>query len=265
MNRSKSMMMTVDLEPDWGSGDTSNLETVTPKLLDFFDDHKIRATFFVVGSLAEKHGDVIKEISRKHEIASHSLTHPNLGKLDAPGLESEVVDSKKLLDRLGAKVLGFRAPMCVMNPGLIGSLLRNGYLYDSSVSCSWFPGRYNNFFRKPEPYFHEVHKEVDNRKQILELPIPNFSAFRIPFGLPFIRLLHPVSMWRLKPKYMMYMHPTEFLKTPPGGRESFLVRKLYGRNRGGNAWRIFEDLVNRMDADFISCSDFIRLRYPGLL
>jgi peptidoglycan/xylan/chitin deacetylase (PgdA/CDA1 family) len=261
MKREKGKtIMTVDLEYDWGTGKTSNVSTVLPRMLDFFDDYRIKATFFVVGALAARHGEAIRQISKKHEVASHSMTHPNMKDAGETALDREIGASKKALEELGIKVLGFRAPMCIVPENMMKYVRMHGYLYDSSVSCSCFPGRYCNYFRKPEPYFYSS----DGRK-ILELPIPSFSPFRIPFGFPFIRLLHPASLWRLKPRYLFYMHPTEFLENAPGDKESILIRKLLGRNRGKNAWSIFEDLVGRLDSEFISCRDFINVRYPDLL
>jgi len=264
MGKEKTIM-SVDLEHDWGSKETKNLTEIVPDLLDFFDDHDIKATFFVVGELAYKFENLIKEISRKHEIGSHSFSHPNLKTLSESKLETEILVSKKSLEEVGVRVLGFRSPM-VMFPKNLGYYLRkHGYIYDSSVSCSFFPGRYSNLLSKPEPYFASDKDLKEKGKDILELPLPGFTPFRMPFGFPFIRLFYPVSLWKLKPRYMFYMHPCEFLKKPPGKGDSFLVRKFYGRNRGKKAWQIFEDFINKMDVNFISCRDFIKIRFPDLL
>ena len=67
--------MTVDLENDLRSSKCQSITSIVPKLLDYFDDQKIKATFFTVSSLLEKYENEIKEISQKHEIASHSHTH----------------------------------------------------------------------------------------------------------------------------------------------------------------------------------------------
>lgn len=71
---SKSMM-TVDLEYDWETKESRSIKEVLPKLLGFFDDYNIKATFFVLGSLALKN---IKEA-----IVSHLVAFPNeWGKLE---------------------------------------------------------------------------------------------------------------------------------------------------------------------------------------
>ena len=81
------MIITVDLEYDWEKKETKNISLI-PKLLDLFDSYNIKATFFVLGELIEKNEDCIKEIAKKHEIASHGFSHKNLKKIDSKDLKS---------------------------------------------------------------------------------------------------------------------------------------------------------------------------------
>lgn len=87
------MIITIDLENDWEGNETKNIYLI-PKLLDFFDDYNIRATFFVLGKLIENHESVIKVISKKHEIASHGFFHKNLKKVDIKTLERNIFNKK---------------------------------------------------------------------------------------------------------------------------------------------------------------------------
>src|SRR4029450_662685 len=60
---------------EWSSQE-SRLQTTTNKLLDILDEHKTRATFFVLGWNAERMPHLVEEIhSRGHEIASHGFAH----------------------------------------------------------------------------------------------------------------------------------------------------------------------------------------------
>lgn len=53
--------------------------TMTPKLLDLLDRHKVRATFFVIGEYALLHPEIIREtVARGHVIGNHTFGHPNL-------------------------------------------------------------------------------------------------------------------------------------------------------------------------------------------
>src|SRR5256885_3206263 len=56
--------------------------TLTPKLLDLLAARHLKATFFVVGQNAADHPEILKRAVREgHEIANHSWSHPNLGKM----------------------------------------------------------------------------------------------------------------------------------------------------------------------------------------
>jgi cellulose synthase/poly-beta-1,6-N-acetylglucosamine synthase-like glycosyltransferase/peptidoglycan/xylan/chitin deacetylase (PgdA/CDA1 family) len=56
----------------------------TPRLLDVLHRHRVRATFFVVGSQVSRHPDVTRRIvAEGHEIGAHTFTHPSLPDLPA--------------------------------------------------------------------------------------------------------------------------------------------------------------------------------------
>lgn len=65
--------------------------TLTPKLLDLLAAHRMKATFFVVGQNAADHPDILRRAVREgHEIASHSWSHPNLGKMSDEAVRREL-------------------------------------------------------------------------------------------------------------------------------------------------------------------------------
>jgi peptidoglycan/xylan/chitin deacetylase (PgdA/CDA1 family) len=94
---------------------STSLKEVIPNLLDFFERHNVRATFFVLGSLAEKNPALVKKIAKKHEIASHSYDHVDFSKLNENETAVQVIKSKKAFDLLGINVRGFRAPFFKTN------------------------------------------------------------------------------------------------------------------------------------------------------
>ena len=75
--------MTVDLENDLRSDKSISVDIALPKLLNFFDDNKIKATFFTVTKLWRNYETELKELSKKHELASHSHTHTVLNQWNA--------------------------------------------------------------------------------------------------------------------------------------------------------------------------------------
>ena len=66
-------------------------ETLTPKLLDLLATRRIKATFFVIGQNVAEYPKVVERAAREgHEIASHSWSHPNLGKMSDDGVRREL-------------------------------------------------------------------------------------------------------------------------------------------------------------------------------
>jgi len=74
-------ILTVDLEewyhPEYVKGELplSKEERILhslEKTLDLLDEHNLRATFFIVGELAEKHPEIVEKLrENSHEIAFH--------------------------------------------------------------------------------------------------------------------------------------------------------------------------------------------------
>ena len=65
--------------------------TLTPKLLNMLAAHHLKATFFVVGQNAADHPDILRRaVHEGHEIANHSWSHPNFGKMSDDGVRREL-------------------------------------------------------------------------------------------------------------------------------------------------------------------------------
>lgn len=236
-------ILSIDLEGDWDSKETDSFSLVLPRLLDFFRDNNIKATFFIVTNLIKNNKKIIKQISKKHEIASHSHTHRRFNSLSLEEIEKEIITSKKEIEKLGKNCIGFRAPHFITPPKMFTLLKKHNYKYDSSFSPSIFPGRYINL-RKSK------------NKEVVEIPLSKFML-KLPFSLSYVRAFYPISMKFIpnKPKHF-YLHPYEFLKKPPGKEIPFHVRQICKINRGEKAWKIFEKVIKKLNTEFISCRDY---------
>lgn len=237
--------MTIDLESDFESDSYFSLIDTVPKILDMFDDFNIKSTFFVVGNIAERFEDLLKEVSKKHEIASHSHTHRDLSKLSLQELDYEVSESKRALDRLGIECKGFRAPMFKPHEFLHSTLFKHGYKYSSSVSSS-HPPFFMNPFVKTKPY----------RKHIFELPCPQFISKAVPAGLFYYRTFYPVSRTFNIP-YMFYLHPYELLEKKVPIKFPTWKKVFSTRNLGTKGWRIFREMLERVDGEWVSCGEYL--------
>jgi len=100
--------------------------------------HSVKATFFILGWIAEKYPKLIREIAEQgHEIASHGYRH-ELVTNQAPGeFRADVVKTKKILEDItGEEVIGYRAPTYSITRKTLWALkilAEEGYKYDSSI------------------------------------------------------------------------------------------------------------------------------------
>ncbi|NUB00700.1 polysaccharide deacetylase family protein [Azospirillum melinis] len=85
--------------------------TVTRQILDILNQEGVRATYFPVGRIAERQGDLIHDfVASGHEIGNHSLTHSDLRKMDATGARYEIAETNRILRSFGANPVLFRPP-----------------------------------------------------------------------------------------------------------------------------------------------------------
>jgi peptidoglycan/xylan/chitin deacetylase (PgdA/CDA1 family) len=102
----------------------------TPEVLDLFERHRVRATFFVKGVLAAERPELIREMIRRgHSVANHSYTHP-AGSfwISLPGRVGMEVDrcNRAVADAAGEAPRWFRAPVGIKNPAVHPVLQRRG-------------------------------------------------------------------------------------------------------------------------------------------
>lgn len=141
-------------------GHESRVEANTHRLLDLLQRHDARGTFFVLGWVAERHRELVREIAaRGHEVASHGYDHRRVTHQTPDEFRASVSRSKRLLeDVTGTPVLGFRAPSFSIVPGrewAFDVLLDEGYRYDSSLFPVRRPGGYGYAAARREPHWIE--------------------------------------------------------------------------------------------------------------
>lgn len=96
----------------------------TGRLLDILKAKGVRATFFVVGSMAQRSPDLVRrEAAEGHEVGSHSTYHQDLSKLGAADLQAEVAE----MDRIFTEILGRKAGIMRPPYGAVSDVMR-GYL-----------------------------------------------------------------------------------------------------------------------------------------
>jgi polysaccharide deacetylase family protein (PEP-CTERM system associated) len=139
--------LTVDLE-DWYQGTRvgvehwprfeDRIESSTMRLLELFDAADVRATFFVLGYVAEGHPDLVRAIdARGHEIATHGYQHKLFYECTPDELRADIARSIEILEAITARpVIGHRAPFFSVTQAsrwALEILAELGLRYDSSI------------------------------------------------------------------------------------------------------------------------------------
>jgi polysaccharide deacetylase family protein (PEP-CTERM system associated) len=156
MNRSQTMRnaLTVDLE-DWYHAPISISQKVegwpqyedrvvesTGRVLEILAGAGVRATFFVLGYVADRFPDLIRRVANEgHEIGLHGYHHRRVSALTPKQFRAELQRGREAVEKAGGQaIVGHRAPMFSINGSSLWALevLRDeGFCYDSSV----FPTR----------------------------------------------------------------------------------------------------------------------------
>lgn len=193
------------------------VEDNTRRVLELFDRHHVRATFFVLGWVAERCPSLVRDISAAgHEIASHGFGHERLTTISVGQFRDGIVRTKHLLEDLsGAEVSGYRAPSYSIGPTTLWAydqLQEAGYRYSSSI----VPIRHDLYGMPSAPRFafrtgHSGLLEVPVttvRRWGRNWPCGGGGYFRLlPYTL-FRRGLHRVN-WQDRRSGVFYFHPWE--------------------------------------------------------
>jgi polysaccharide deacetylase family protein (PEP-CTERM system associated) len=202
------------------------------KILAFLDESDNAATFFILGWVAEKYPDIVKQIhDNGYEIGSHSYMH-QLVYSQSPGeFKEDLRRSIQLLEDItGEKVRYFRAPGFSITKENLWSFEIIHEL-GIEIDCSVFPasrahgGLPSYGYSKPSILNY-------NGISIKEMPINTHSFLRqnIVFsGGGYFRLLpyDLIKQWTKKSEYVMsYFHPRDFDPGQPRIKGLSLHRKF---------------------------------------
>lgn len=209
----------------------NRVESNTYRLLELLHKHEVRATFFVLGWIAEREKRLIREIAAGgHEIASHGYSHILYHKSDPGEVRRDIIMSKQVLEDItGASVYGFRSPGFSIkkeNLWVFEEIGRAGYKYDSSV----FPAVRNHGGNPAMPL-----RPFKFSHGLLEYPIGTCELLgvKIPFGGGGYFRLYPLALLRAlinhyvrsqQSPFVFYLHPREIDPRQPALRMSLIRR-----------------------------------------
>jgi polysaccharide deacetylase family protein (PEP-CTERM system associated) len=223
----------------------------TRRLLELFDRRGVRATFFVLGWVAERAPELIREVAvAGHEIACHGYHHHRLGYLDPAGLDADLAKVMPLLRELsGASIEGYRAPSFSLTKQTLWAvpvLERHGLRWDSSVFPFGGHPEYGIADAPLEPY------RIGD--QLIELPmsVVELGGRRLPCtGGGYFRL-YPYELsaalirrcHRAGRPAIFYAHPWEFDPEQPRMPLSAVKRFRHYNNLGKTLDRLERLLVD---------------------
>jgi polysaccharide deacetylase family protein (PEP-CTERM system associated) len=243
----------------------------------------IKATFFILGWIAERLPNLVREIhSRGHEVASHGYAHKLCSECSPDESKADLIRSKKLLeDIIGDRVYGYRAPSFAINNDILKIIKDCGYQYDSSYNSFNLHGRYgkisldgiekNGIAVKIPNTQHPVEDPgfpIGASSTFYELPISNvqFERLVIPWGGGSYFRIIPFPLFKMGIKtilkkenaYLFYMHPWEIDPEQPrvnGASISYRFRHYINLNK------TFSKLSNLIDKlknyHFLTCMQYL--------
>lgn len=145
------------------------LERSTSRTLDLLDAAGARATFFVLGWIADIAPELVRGIAdRGHEVASRGYDHRSIASLDPESFRDDLSRSREAIERAaGVRVLGHRAARLWYHPSNLWALdvlAAEGYAYDSSLAP---------FLRRfaREPWRRHAHPVETRTGTLWELPV----------------------------------------------------------------------------------------------
>ena len=223
--------LSVDVE-DWfqvgafeGVIDRSNWDGMSDRverncnaILEMFAAADVKATFFTLGWVAQRHGGLMRRIvDAGHELASHGWDHERVFRLDAKSFTADLERSRKVLeDAAGVQITGYRAPSFSIDqrsPWAYMVLAEQGFVYSSSVA----PISHDHYGWPEAPRF--AFKPLP-WSDLIELPVTtaHFAGRRLAAGGGgFFRVLpYGFSRWAIRQvntrdqrPAVFYFHPWE--------------------------------------------------------
>ncbi|RDE06576.1 XrtA system polysaccharide deacetylase [Sphingomonas aracearum] len=224
---------------DWERLDR-RVERNTDAVLSLFAESGVKATFFTLGWVAERHPALMRRIAGAgHEIASHGLDHKRIFTFTPAEFRADLARARAALeDASGQKVTGYRAPSFSLDkrtPWAHEILAEEGYTYSSSVA----PLRHDHYGWADAPrYAFRPVRGAD----LIEVPVTvaQLGARRLATGGGFFRLL-PAALTDFAVRQVageghpavFYFHPWEIDPEQPRVASAPMRSKLRHYSRLG--------------------------------
>ena len=217
----------------------SRVQDNTEKILAMLGARGLRATFFILGWVADRCPNVVRRIALEgHEVASHGYAHELVTSQLPHEFREDIRRAKATLENLcGRPVIGYRAPSFSITKDSLWALpilVEEGYRYDTSV----FPVFHDTYgIPGAAPCLHRIPTEKGDLWELppstveiggVRVPVAGGGYFRFfPYTL-FKLLLRKAQ--RTGEPLVTYFHPWELDPDQPRMTGTWLSRVRHYTN-----------------------------------
>jgi polysaccharide deacetylase family protein (PEP-CTERM system associated) len=230
------------------------VERNTRLVLDLFDQHQAKGTFFFLGWVAKRFPHLVREAhARGHELACHSYWHRTIYSLTPEEFREDTRLAKQVIeDAAGVQVIGYRAPSWSITGQCLWALeilAEEGFTYDSSI----YPIHHDLYGLPGARRFPYTHNCAEGRR-LREYPPATLRMMgtNLPVaGGGYLRILPPaytefafrVFEHKYNERVVVYLHPWELDPEQPRVRGKLKSRFRHYTRLGamaGNVSRVLQ-------------------------
>jgi len=191
----------------------------THQVLRLLDQHQTRGTFFILGWVADRHPELVRDIQKSgHEIGCHSYWHRLIYDMTPEEFRDDLRRATEILSEItGEPITAFRAPCFSITDRSLWALdilIEEGYRFDSSI----FPVHHDNYgIPNAERFPHTIERPAGS---LFEFPpsVYRIGKFNLPIAGGGYFRLYPIRFSlhclqsinrRYHQPFMFYIHPWE--------------------------------------------------------
>ena len=248
---------------DWGNFPSRVVEN-THRILDLLSRHSVRGTFFILGWVAERHPDLVRDIQAAgHEIGCHSYAHQIVYELSHEEFRDDLRRARDILtDIVGEPVVSYRAPSFSITDRSLWALeilAEEGFTVDASI----YPIRHDRYgIPRADLLPHRIQTDAG---LLWEFPgtCCSWGRFKLPVGgggylRLFPRWVTETGLRAIEQRdqrvFGVYVHPWELDPAQPRLPARLLTRIRHYRNLNTTEHRL-ERLLERFE--FTTVSDVL--------
>lgn len=242
------------------------VEANTWKALDLLDEFETRATFFVLGWIADEMPELIREVvARGHEVASKGYAHKSIRDFSREGFRKDLLRSREALERASdTAVHGYRIAHRWFAPEdlwALDVLIEEGFAYDSSVRPLY--RRYAH-----EPWRRKPHRHHFGDGELWEFPLSTWTLGGWSFPISGGNYFRQFPNWLMKravagwmdstsASFLMYFHVWELDPDQPRIRAAPLLERVRQYRNLSKMADIVRYYLGRYN--FMSIADYLGL------